>query len=265
MQQAFDTIAREYDISFTNTLIGTAQRNIVWEYFKKQIVLKEKLNVLELNCGTGEDALWIAKQGHFVLATDISEEMLSITKKKIRDAGLESRIQTLKLDISKIGNFFVKDKFDLVFSNFGGMNCISPDQIEKLPSEIKKLLNPHGQLMMTLMPTFCFWETFYFLVKLKFIKAFRRFSKSGVSVKINGSDLKTFYYSPSTIKNIFASDFKFISVKPVGLFIPPSYLEKYFNGNENKINFLIRLERIINQLGFFSGFSDHFMIHLQAK
>ena len=265
MKQAFDTIANDYDAFFTNSIIGKAQRNIVWNYLDKSIASKEKLNVLELNCGTGEDALWFGKKGHKVLATDISENMLKIAQKKINDTGLDSLIRIMKLDLSKIDYNKFNEKFDMIFSNFGGMNCISFKDMEKLHSEIKKLLNPNGLLIMVIMPTFCFWETIYFFFKLNLSSAFRRLNKDGVITNFDGSEMKTFYYSPSTIKDIFARDFNFISVKPVGLFIPPSYLEKYFRRNKKKINLLIRLERFVSHWTFLSGFSDHFIIHLQAK
>ena len=125
MQQAFDTIAEEYDTSFTHSIIGRAQREIVWSYLEKTLPKNNNLNILELNCGTGEDALWFAKKGHKVLATDISEKMLEIAKQKIANAGFGSSVQTLQIDIKDIADVQIKEKFDLIFSNFGGINCLT--------------------------------------------------------------------------------------------------------------------------------------------
>ncbi len=265
MQQAFDTIANDYDASFTNSFIGKAQRNIVWNYLERSISSGEKLNVLELNCGTGEDAVWFGKRGHHVLATDISENMLAIAQKKISDAGLDSLIKTMKLDISKIDYTVFNEKFDLIFSNFGGLNCISFKEMEKLSTEITKLLNPNGQIIMVIMPTFCFWETFYFLLKLNFKKAFRRFSEKAIAVKLNGSDVNIYYHSPLKVKKIFAQNFKLISVKPVGFFIPPSYLDNFFSSRNKIFNALKKLEQAIYGFSFFSGSSDHYLIQFQVK
>ncbi len=102
MQQAFDTVAQSYDASFTHSVIGIAQRDVVWSYLESSLSSSDKLNILELNCGTGEDALWFAKKGHKVLATDISEKMLGITQEKIHEANLLSRVQTMQIDIRKI-------------------------------------------------------------------------------------------------------------------------------------------------------------------
>jgi ubiquinone/menaquinone biosynthesis C-methylase UbiE len=265
MQQAFDTVAQRYDDSFTYGVIGMAQRNIVWDYLESALSPNDELKILELNCGTGEDALWFAKKGHNVLATDISEKMLEITKDKINKADLLSTVHTMRINITNIDSAGIKEKFDLIFSNFGGMNCIAFKEMEKLPSGVKKLLKPNGQLIMVVMPTFCLWETIYFLLKLKFRKAFRRLSKEGTIAKFNGTKIKTFYFSPARIKKLFKQHFEVLSIKPVGFFIPPSYLDNFFSSRIKMINNLKKLEQAVSRFSFFAGSSDHFLIHLQTK
>jgi ubiquinone/menaquinone biosynthesis C-methylase UbiE len=264
MQQAFDTIAREYDVSFTNTLIGTAQRNIVRKYLEQTHINEKKLNVLELNCGTGEDALWFGKNGHNVLATDISESMLAIAQKKINDAGLDSKIRVQKLDINKIDDFKVNEKFDLIFSNFGGINCIYPDVIKSLPAKLKKIISVNGHIVIVIMSSFCLWETIYFFLKLNFKEAFRRFYKEGSTVNLNGTDIKVYYYSPAKMKKIFAKFFISNAIKPVGFFLPPSYLEKFFYRKPQLFKWLNNLEKLIHNHNYLSGFSDHYLVDLQS-
>ncbi|NNJ54292.1 MAG: class I SAM-dependent methyltransferase, partial [Ignavibacteriaceae bacterium] len=72
MNSAFDSVAENYDATFTQTKIGKAQREIVWGYLESVLIDKDNLKILELNCGTGEDAVWFSKKGHTVLATDVS-------------------------------------------------------------------------------------------------------------------------------------------------------------------------------------------------
>ena len=40
-------------------------------------------NVLELNCGTGEDAIWMANKVDHIEATDISEKMIQMAQAKV--------------------------------------------------------------------------------------------------------------------------------------------------------------------------------------
>jgi ubiquinone/menaquinone biosynthesis C-methylase UbiE len=265
MQQAFDTVAQSYDTSFTHSVIGIAQRNVVWSYLESALSSNDKLKILELNCGTGEDALWFAKQGHKVLATDISESMLDIVQQKIDGEDLSSRIQTLKLDITKLRDKNFSERFDLILSNFGGMNCISPIEIGQLTAELARFLKVNGRLIMIIMPKYCLWETIYFLMKFNFNKAFRRYSNDGTIAKLNGLEFRTFYYTPIQMKKIFGKYFDVINIKPVGFFIPPSYLEKFFALKVKTFNLLKKIEKIFSNQRILASFSDHYLIDLQVK
>ncbi|WP_199899091.1 hypothetical protein, partial [Ideonella sp. B508-1] len=61
---AFDTVARDYDRDFTHSLVGMAQRRVVWDVLDDWQARRSGPGaVLELNCGTGEDALHLARAG----------------------------------------------------------------------------------------------------------------------------------------------------------------------------------------------------------
>ena len=265
MQQAFDTIAKNYDTSFTNSIIGIAQREIVWSYLEKTLPPHKNLKILELNCGTGEDAVWFAKKGHYVLATDVSEKMLEIARLKIRDNHLSDKVDTRLLDINKIEEFDKSENFDLIFSNFGGINCIPFKQLFNLPTFLTQLLKPTGRLIMIIMPEFCLWEMVYFTLKLNLKKAFRRSSTKGVKVKLNDQEIITYYYSPIIIRKIFNKSFDQAKVMPVGFFIPPSYLENFLASKNKIFNFIKRLESHISNWSILSSYSDHFLIDLKIK
>src|SRR5690606_38309793 len=99
--------------------------------------------ILELNCGTGLDAIYFAEHGHFVLATDISQGMLQQLDKKISEQNLHGKIITQHSsfhDIDKIQN----KKFDHIISNFGGLNCT--DNLQDVLLKLSPLLNDNGKI-----------------------------------------------------------------------------------------------------------------------
>ena len=86
----FDQMAKEYDEVFTRSMIGRTQRNAVWSVATE--VFPRGSHVLELNCGTGEDALFLARNGVSVTACDASPEMVDVASSRWRNEAPNARI-----------------------------------------------------------------------------------------------------------------------------------------------------------------------------
>ena len=266
----FDDIARIYDTDFTHSEIGKLQRGLVWDFFRKhyhQLEGEEKVHLLEMNCGTGEDALFFAKQRILVTATDISEEMLEVVQKKVEKANLQSFISIQKWDLNQ--NFppqnNKKNSYQLAFSNFGGWNCLEPKNIPPLAEQLSTLLAENGRLFLVIMPRFCAWESLYFLYKRRLNAIFRRLSRKAIPAKLDTVFVDTYYYSPSQIQKLLSPHFKVIDYQAIGFFIPPSYLEKFFRKVPNFLAFLNKLEKIFLKLRVLAFASDHFVVVLERN
>ena len=94
---AFDALAASYDAEFTATRLGQLLRARVWAVLAA--VLPAGCHILELTCGTGEDAVWLAQQGHTVVATDGSPEMVQVAQTKVAQAGLQSNVQVRQMSL----------------------------------------------------------------------------------------------------------------------------------------------------------------------
>jgi len=264
MIQAFDQIAADYDVDFTESATGKLQRNMVWHFLEKELNTTEPLKILELNCGTGEDAIWLAKKGHSVLSTDISKEMLEVAKAKCEAAGLGKQITFSMLDISSPGSYPDDMKFDFIFSNFGGFNCVPPEVLKEIFPKLNRLLVPNGCLTVVVMSKFCLWESIYFLAKGRFSKTFRRNRKTPLKVPVGNRMVETWYYSPADIAHFSGAGFKTKKVQPIGFFLPPSYLDHFFSRHRKLLTTLNGLEKNISKSSFFAPFSDHYIIEMEA-
>ncbi|MBV6443441.1 MAG: class I SAM-dependent methyltransferase [Haliscomenobacteraceae bacterium CHB4] len=260
----FDTVARDYDKSFTGTAVGRLLRERVWAlltrtggFSRRESTAKAAGTALELNCGTGEDAVWLAKQGYNVLATDISPEMVALTAEKARQAGVGERIRTQTCSFAEVGK--LEGPFDLVFSNFGGLNCVPPEELKKLSLDLQKLVAPGGLFVAVAMSRFCWWETLYFLLKIKPREAFRRWSRKPVQARLDEkTTVPTWYYSPVEIRRHFP-DFQVKRVLPVGFWLPPSYLNPFFEKRPRLLGLLNFLEKN-GAPAWLAPASDHFLI-----
>lgn len=258
MKASFDVAANMYDQSFTNTKIGRLQRNLVYQLLSKH--LHQIKDILEINCGTGEDAIWLAKQNFNVLATDISEKMIAIgkTKNHYKNLTFDQLDLTLLREKENLGIF------DLVFSNFGGLNCLSKNELQTFFTNISNHLNENGKLILVIMPKNTIWEQFYFLLKGKFSKAFRRKKEIAIA-NVDGESVPTYYYNPKDIVNLAKTNFNVLESKPIGFFIPPSYLEPFFKNRIGLLNFLNHLENRIKDWSLLSKYADHYIIILEKK
>jgi SAM-dependent methyltransferase len=263
---AFDAIAHEYDRTFTETATGRWQRARV-RYFAEQLPVSGG-TILELNCGTGVDAVWLANRYERVVATDISEKMLEVTRQNAQKAGVASRVSVVCADAGQLYSDLARANergpFEAIFSNFGGLNCLSPRAMSQLSADAAGILQPGARLMVVMIGRFCWWETLYFLFKGRWRTAFRRWSRGPVSARLDAdTTVDTWYYSPAEMARLFPQ-FKVIATAPVGFWVPPSYLDPLMARFPGLLAVLGRLEqRTSGRL--WAGGSDHYWLVLERR
>ena len=142
---------------------------------------------------------------------------------------------------------------------------MSPELLQAIAPNLASLLNPGGRLIAVVMSKFCLWETFYFGIKGRPKEALRRSRNNSVMVQIGDESVETWYYSTSSLKQIFGNAFKVVDKRAVGLFIPPSYLDNYFKKHKRSLQSLRRLENSTNRLSVTANLSDHFLIDMEVK
>ncbi|RPJ53819.1 MAG: class I SAM-dependent methyltransferase, partial [Acidobacteria bacterium] len=98
---AFDELAEAYDREFTYLPANMELRRSVWQSIAARVPPGRR--VLELGCGTGEDTLFLAREGIRVLATDISAGMIDQARRKL--AGMESMAECAVCDIGELSGF----------------------------------------------------------------------------------------------------------------------------------------------------------------
>jgi ubiquinone/menaquinone biosynthesis C-methylase UbiE len=265
MALPFDHITSPYNSTFSKSAVGQLQRKRVWGYVEKIIPQLKGFEMLELNYGSGDDANLFGESGFNMIATDIGAEMMKVTAKKSNQFSLQHSISSHYVDLDTFNETLFDKKFDLVFSNFGGINAISPESLRKLLNKLPHILKPGGRFIGVVMPKFCAWETIFFLLRLQIKKAFRRFTSQEVISNHQGNDIRTWFYNPSQITNWSREKFKLVSCRPVGVALPPVYLERFFRLHKKWLFNLNDLEKKFGQSSLFSGMSDNFIVDLQLK
>lgn len=265
MALPFDHIASPYNSRFSTSPVGQLQRKRVWGYIENIIPELKGFEMLELNSGSGEDADLFGERGFNIIATDIGAEMMKVTEKKTNQFTLQHSISSHYVDLDTFNETLFDKKFDLVFSNFGGINAVNPESLRKLLNKLPDILKPGGRFIGVVMPRFCAWETIFFLLRLQVRKAFRRMTSREVITSEQGNDLRTWFYSPAQITGWSREKFKLVTCKPIGVALPPVYLERFFKLRRKWLLNLNDIEKKFAQSSLFSGMSDNFIVDLQLK
>jgi SAM-dependent methyltransferase len=249
---AFDDMAGTYDATFTNSRVGIALREIVWARLAQ--VFRPAQRILELGCGTGEDAVRLASSGVRVVATDPSAKMIQIARRKTLMANCRERIEFRCLAMEDIGSFADGEVFDGVLSNFGAVNCV-PD-LRALVADVADRLAPGAPLLWVVMGRHSPWEWFWYLSRGQWRKAWRRLRPGGI--KWRGMTIS--YPTPAQMRSLLRPYFTVTRLAPLGVALPPSNAAAWLDRSPLAVTVLTRLERWAQRSSTLASWSDHFIV-----
>lgn len=252
----FDALAPTYDSDFTHTKIGHYLRNRVHERLLTHFSAGD--HVLELGCGTGEDALFLAQRGIRVTATDASDEMLKVAREKTAHSDLVD-VQKLDLRNCRDAIYRVRDemRYAGVFSNFGVLNCL--DDWRPLAEFLADSLPSGGVAAFGIMSPYCVWEMLWHGVHLDFGVATRRLRGSTFG------DIKITYPTIRHLTRDFAPYFERLHVMPLGLFLPPSDVFGVIEKHPKLLNTLTNIENRFENIAQLAPFADHYWVEFMRK
>ena len=97
LSRAYTTIASDYD----RLVEGDAwMRQVLWDRYLQLFPAGER--VLDVGCGTGADAIFLAQQGRLVTGIDISPGMIDQLHTRAEQTGLADRVNARVLDLTDL-------------------------------------------------------------------------------------------------------------------------------------------------------------------
>ena len=250
----FDLLATEYDGQFTHSTLGTAMRRAVWRRMDARFSAGQR--VLELACGTGEDAVYLGRRGVRVVATDASAAMVDAARRKVASARLEEKVEVRQLFIEELDRLD-GPRFDGALSNFGGLNCLT--DLAAVSRALAAQLESGAVALLCVMGPVVPWEWLWFLVRGEPGRAFRRLRPGGVPWR----GLHIRYPSIADARRAFAPAFRLLRVGAVGALLPPSYAERWAADHPRLIAGLERCERWLEAVPPLPWIADHYLLELE--
>ncbi|MDX1462211.1 MAG: bifunctional demethylmenaquinone methyltransferase/2-methoxy-6-polyprenyl-1,4-benzoquinol methylase UbiE [Marinirhabdus sp.] len=160
VEQMFDTISGNYDGLNRIISLGIDQK---WRHKVVTWVGNSKPDcILDIATGTGDLALQFAERtsASKIVGLDLSEGMLSVARKKVKDSTFANRVTFMKGDSEALP--FEDNSFDAITVSFGVRNF---ETLEKGLAEIYRVLTPGGTFVIleTSVPTKFPWKQGYHL------------------------------------------------------------------------------------------------------
>ncbi len=194
----FDNISGSYD--FLNHFLSLGIDN-VWR--RKAIRTLRDLKprmILDVATGTGDFAVQALRLNpDRVIGVDISEGMLEVGRRKMRNRGLESKIELRRADSENLP--FEENKFDAIIVAFGVRNF---ENLEAGLTEMHRVLRPGGKVVILEFSTptaFPFRQLYHFYFRAVLPKIGRWVSR----------DSAAYTYLPESVR-AFPDGTKFLNI-----------------------------------------------------
>jgi ubiquinone/menaquinone biosynthesis C-methylase UbiE len=254
----FSDIASNYDASFTELNSVVLLRQRIHELVRRSFPVRG--TVLDLACGTGEDALLLARQGYLVVGADRSRGMLDWAAAKSRS--MANGPAFVQMDAVSLA-MFRNSSFDAVISNFGGLNCVS--DLRATLRECHRVLRPRGTMVLCLLGAHSIWENAAFALRGAWRSTLRRRSGIPVQVRIGQDTVDTWYHSIRSVRRSAGDLFDVLAVIGLNTVAPPPSSQSFARRFPRITSYLYSLDRSVQAVPVVRGLGDHTVFVLRRR
>ncbi len=257
--EAFSRTAEKYDSFAEDHPHLTRMRNKVYSHVLRYV--PHGAHILELNAGTGTDAVQLARRGYSVHATDIAPGMLNRLREKVNRLGLHNHVTMEERSFLDLENT-QGALFDAVFSDLGGLNCV-PD-LTPVIRQLPHVLKPGGMVTWVLMPHVCLWEMAE-IFRGNISLAFRRFGRGRVRANLEGLNFDVYYFSPRQVIQWFGDTFELIALEGLSVLTPTAESKNLAKLHPRLYRSLSWLDDRLSVLWPWNGWGDFYILTMRLK
>jgi SAM-dependent methyltransferase len=243
---AFDRAAAGYDGGFGRNPSGLLFRHAFQERMRR--LFAPGARVLDLGCGTGEDAVFLAALGVEVHAIDVSPAMVERTREKAARAGLAERVRATTLAAEGVAS--LGDGFDGAYSDFGALNCTA---LGTVGEGLARALRPGAPVLLSVIGP---WPLPAMVGRALFASGpFRRAvpDVAGVPVPVR-------HLTPGELRQALGPAFAWTDAWAQGVLVPGPMHEGWVRRHPQAFGAMAAAERVVRRWPGLRALGDHAVV-----
>ncbi len=225
VERAFDTAAPIFDSRDRNPIaVWTRRTNLTW----LQAIFPPGTHLIELGCGTGDDAVSLAAEGRWVFAVDLSERMVEASRRRVHEAGLEDRVAVVRgrsVDIEELLKDSPWERFDGAYASF---SLFTEDDLRPIAKALYAVLPAGATFVCTLGNRLVMSEFALYSALLRPRKALWRL-RQPMEHNVYGERVRVHGYFPAEARKAFSGYFDLRAFAGLPSVLPPVYLGSRFS------------------------------------
>ena len=258
---AYDAYARQYDSLLDENRINAYMRQELDAILASSFGPGSRL--LELGCGTGDEAIAMAGQGCEVVASDPSPEMIEIATRKVRERGLEGHVRFFAArarDLDGLsGGPLEGAPFDGAYASFS--LSYEPD-LTPVSRALASLLRPAGQCVIAAMNRLCAVEWAAALVGARPALAGRRLRR-GTAHKVGAFVTLVYPRTATEMARAFRPAFRLERVRALPVVLPPHYANRALSQWPSLVELFEHADPHLGRLPLLRLLGDHTVLRFR--
>ncbi len=257
LRSEFDAAASTYADAVRGNPLEAYQRERSLAYLRRHLGGRRRL--LELGCGPGLETLPLLRDGHEIVAVDVSSEMLERLGANARAEGVSERLARVQGRLRDLPSLDLEGTFDGGYSTFGALSC-EPD-LSPVRDGLGRRFAPRAPFVAGVLNRTPALEGTIYAATARWRRATARL-RSPAPVGLTRYSVDCFAYSPAGLARRFAPFFDASDVEGLGIVVPPPDLLGRFAGHWS-LDRLGRLDARVGRTAPFRALGDHFLICLR--
>ncbi len=248
---AFDDEAARYDDGFGRNPVGMLFR----EVFQRRLtaLVAPGARALDLGCGTGEDALFLAARGVRVHALDVSAGMLAAARAKAAARGVDAALLRFEQRAAEDVGALDGAPFDAAYSDFGALNCVD---LERFGRGLADVLAPGAPVLFSIMgrwplPAWAAWS----LTPL----GLRQEPPRRATPRVGGRPVPTAFPSFAELRRKMGAAFVWQPPRALGVLVPDPHFAPWLARHRRAFAALAGLEELLRGWPVLRGLGDHLL------